>query len=160
MKSSTLLLSAVLYSGFYNNAMALSTETNICIRNKTNYSHYIESTDIDSYDWDGDDRPDKNFNYITIRPGETVCKKETLNAYAREQAFVFMVDSNPTRVQYLLSILKNPDGYIYEEKRWGAYTNKSNPTALHGENTIYYQPSDWWVGYECAGEKCTTFELR
>ena len=129
-------------------------ETNICIRNNTNSSHQSTVADIDNYDWDGNTRPDKNFNNIAIEAGATICRREEVNAHAYQPSFTFIVDDTPTR------IARKRTGYGDENDRWGAYTNKAAPLTLYGEKTIWQQSSEWWQGYTCDGIACSLFEIR
>ncbi len=73
-------------------------ETNICITNPSTKDVTINITDIDNYDWDdNDNRPDHNFNNITIKPDEKICKLENVNSGAHPK-FTFIIDGHHVRL--------------------------------------------------------------
>ena len=139
---------------FTRDALSVVTETTICLINNTQSSHRIEVADIDNYDWEGDNRPDKNFNNITIAPGATICRYEDLNTHAFGNKFTFVIDNNPTRMTW--------GRYDQQRWKWGAYTNPENPTAVHGYYAAKWSSSDrWFAGATCSVRyQCFGFELR
>lgn len=148
-----------------NQSIARSSETRICIENLTREAHVITVADIKSYDWDGDSRPDKNFNNVTINPEEKICQREEINAKTgtnpgrKSYTFTFIVDRTPTQVAMRYTHrIDIPGGFKYQDPKWGVYKT-NNQLTLHGYNTIFFNPDDWWVGYDC-GEECSTFQIK
>jgi hypothetical protein len=146
---------------------ASSWETNICVRNTTASSHQITVADISNYDWDGNSRPDHNFNNLSIAAGETICRRAECNVAAvlpePFQTFTFIVDDTPTRMglRNTVRIETGNNGTIYDQARWGAFTNKEAPLTLHGERTLWFAPSNWILGYPCNDKvRCSFFEIR
>jgi hypothetical protein len=147
---------------FCNVASSASIETNLCIKNYTSADHIITVDNINNYDWDGNSRPDKNLNNITIKPFERICQREELNS-AGNGTFTLIIDNIPSRVAY-----KPIERYTrcsagncntrYSDSKWGVFKNTINPI-LHGYNTIYWQPEGWWYGYECAVSRINCSEL-
>lgn len=127
--------------------------TFICLHNKTPSSHHIEVADIDNYDWEGDNRPDHNFNDLTIEPGATICRQEDVNNNSSFPHFTFVIDNNPTRMRFNISA-------EVESSWWGAYTNPENPTAVHGYKTFWYESARLLPGLSCYdGPYCALFDL-
>lgn len=61
-----------------------SKHTTLCIVNTTGMDiTNINVYNIDNYDWDGDSRPDHNFQGKYISNNNSMCEREELNAYAR-----------------------------------------------------------------------------
>jgi hypothetical protein len=126
----------------------------ICLINKTQSSHHVEVANIENYDWEGDNRPDKNFNNITIAPGATICRYEDTNNSAMTPAFTFVIDNNPTRMTY-----SQTDEW--RTFKWGAYTNPENPTTVYGYAPVWWLSNRWFAGATCYnGPQCFGFELR
>lgn len=152
-----------------------SVETNICIKNTTSVRQRIYVADIKNYDWDGDSRPDHNFDGLAISPGETICKREEINGNSAYPEFTFLIDGAPSEMKYRSTVVTSGrNGKEYSDNQWGVTENINNPLCLpgeqtsyiqprclHGEKTIYFQPSDWRLGYKCnSGKKCSLFEIR
>ena len=84
------------------NAYAVSSyATYICLRNATNVNQYITVGSIDNNDWDGDSRPDHNFNNVTLAPGQIDCQREEINAiisgdYANFDFYIYGIDIRMT----------------------------------------------------------------
>lgn len=162
---SKIAMSVLVYMMFANSALAASTRTYICIKNQTTQSHKIKVTDIRNYDWDGDSRPDHNFNNIDIPGGATICNREEINAF-KSAKFTFLVDDNPTIMQFLYTeeeVIE--DGKfptkVYTNPKWGAYLAEDNPTALYGRETVWFEPLNWFYGFDCSnGSPCYLFEIR
>ena len=127
----------------------------ICLHNTTPSSHHIEVADIDNYDWEGDNRPDHNFNDLTIEPGATICRQEDANVYSKPR-FTFVIDNNPTRMAVY-------GGPTVRDWMWGAYTNPANPTTVYGRTAHWNLSNGWLSGGACADrfpEDCYEFEIR
>lgn len=61
-----------------------SHRTDLCIVNTSAREItdiYIDQ--IDNYDWDGDSRPDHNFQHVSIKDEDSRCEREDLNSYAK-----------------------------------------------------------------------------
>lgn len=155
----------------WNPCIAASRETNICIKNLTSQPHLITVYDIKNFDWDGNGRPDHNFNNVTISPDQRICQREEINTNSSGQKFTFGIDGSPTRVsynytnrQYSCKITITNESickYWWTDLHWGITSNPNNPLALHGEKNIFYQPADWWVGYPCDfGKDCREFHIK
>jgi hypothetical protein len=69
-----------------------SHESYLRVRNDTNKTFTTSVRDIDSYDWDGNGRPDHNFHRVRIGPNEEVVRREEVNA--RATASMFTMDMN------------------------------------------------------------------
>ena len=143
-----------------------SLETNICIRNDTTTSHQITVTDIANYDWDGNSRPDKNFNNLTIVAGQTICRREEINARSENQAFTFIVDDTPTEMRVYDSVRECESGQTRcrtNTPRWGSFEPLATdppPLMLRGERSLWWSRDDWFLGYPCNGVRCSLFEIR
>jgi hypothetical protein len=136
----------------YSGAGVISTT--ICLLNDSQSSHRIEVANIENYDWEGDNRPDKNFNNITIAPGATICRYQDINEYATTVSFAFVIDNNPTRMTHTPT--EEWGGY-----KWGAYTNPENPTTVYGYAPVWRLSNRWFAGAKCSvGNQCFGFELR
>ena len=135
-------------------ASAGAETTTFCIRNTTNMSHHIEVANIENYDWEGDNRPDHNFNNITIEAGQTICRLEDSNEWARPM-FTFVIDGIPTRMG------TQSDEAAYNSG-WGAYSVPSLGirTNLWGERTFFYFPWNFYKAYDCNIGDCALFEIR
>ena len=139
----------------------LSEETHICINNATNQPHLITVANIENYDWDGDSRPDKNFNNVTIQANSTLCQREERNVNASKSKFTFLIDGTPHTMMYLPTMRTQTDldEFYYFYRKWGVFRETSSK--LEGKETIWFQPSDWWAGYQCeAGANCALFYIR
>ncbi|MCW2245023.1 hypothetical protein M2352_000614 [Azospirillum fermentarium] len=64
-----------------------SKESWLDIKNNTNQAFTIKVEDVDSYDWDKQDRPDVNFQNVTIQPGDSNKQREELNKWANSANF-------------------------------------------------------------------------
>eukprot|EP01040_Poterioochromonas_malhamensis_P002517 gene2517-2674_t len=62
--------------------MGNSTASYLEFRNETDVSFRTSVSGIDNFDWDGDSRPDHNYNNITINQRSVVNQREELNAKA------------------------------------------------------------------------------
>lgn len=61
-----------------------SRHTTLCIVNTTGMDiEEIRVTEIDDFDWDGDSRPDINFQGVSIANNDSRCEREELNKLAR-----------------------------------------------------------------------------
>lgn len=61
--------------------------TTLTISNQTAWSTTITVDRVENYDWDGQSRPDKNFDDVRLSPGETRSRHEELNAHAKSAHF-------------------------------------------------------------------------
>jgi hypothetical protein len=144
--------------------VAAPTRTQICIHNKTTVQHGIGADDVDSRDWDGE-RPDRNFNGLTIEPNQIICRHEDISEKADRPNFSFFIDGREVRMKYMTTD-RSPDLKWYGSWRWAAVQeaqpryNQISPIVLHGERTIYWHSPYWWVGYACDGSLCDLFEIR
>jgi hypothetical protein len=122
--------------------------TTLCIRNTTNRPHHIEVANIENYDWEGDNRPDHNFNKVTIEAGQSICRLENTNPNAQPN-FTFVIEDIPTRI----SIFNNG---------WGAYSVPSpgKTTNLWGEKTNWATAWNYYRAYGCNIGVCYLFEIR
>jgi len=59
-----------------------SHETQLAFYNQSAQGVTITVSQIDSYDWDGQSRPDVNFQNIYLAPGNSYSQREEVNAYA------------------------------------------------------------------------------
>jgi 1-phosphatidylinositol phosphodiesterase len=66
-----------------------SYETHLTIANLTVNPVTITVSATDNYDWDGDSRPDHNFQNVTIAPYDSSAQREEVNA-AAESAWYTM----------------------------------------------------------------------
>lgn len=66
-----------------------SKKTYLSITNDTTQSFTIAVSQVDSYDWEGKNRPDRNFEGKTVKPGETLKEQEDLNSHAKSAWFRF-----------------------------------------------------------------------
>lgn len=127
----------------------------ICLHNMTKASHHIQVADIENYDWEGDNRPDHNFNDLTIEPDSAICRQEDANNNA-DPRFTFVVDNNPTRMAVYNT--GHPASPIFS---WGAYTNPANPSTVYGRYASWRLANGWLMGVRCGdGPNCFSFELR
>lgn len=142
----------VLYVLMFFARDVFSAETTICLMNKTQSSHHIEVANIQNYDWEGGNRPDHNFNDITIEPGQTICRWEDINGNATPR-FTFVIDGIPTRMSYMP---------IHTVRAWGAYSVPSPGvrTNLWGQSTGWSYPWNLYRAYLCDGGGCSLFEIR
>ena len=136
---------AVLYSG-----LALSVETNICITNKSRDGHIIKVPAVDSHDWSGE-RPDHNFNNISISSGSTICRREDISYFSNPQ-FAFRIDGTETWLYY-------KSGY------WISKQLVDKPNALYGtgsggESIDSLTPMSNLPGGPCNGTRCSKFVIR
>ena len=67
--------------------MASSRESHLEIQNKTSLTMTIKVDGTDNFDWDGDSRPDQNFNNVSIGPNSSKREREELNANANSAWF-------------------------------------------------------------------------
>ena len=58
-----------------------SVDAVLCITNETGAPVTASVESITEHDWNGDSRPDKNFNHVTVNQGQKICQKETVNYY-------------------------------------------------------------------------------
>lgn len=66
-----------------------SKQTTLSIVNTTGMDiAEIEVSGIDNYDWDGDCRPDRNFQHISIPNNNSRCEREELNSFAKSCPYV------------------------------------------------------------------------
>jgi 1-phosphatidylinositol phosphodiesterase len=139
---------AVLYS-----SLATSVETNICITNKSRQRHIIKVPAVDGHDWNGE-RPDHNFNNISISSGSTVCRREDINYFSNPQ-FSFMVDGTETWL-------------YYKSGSWISKQLVDKPNALYGTGEDYQRsskgieaiPRAHLPGGPCDGTRCSAFVIR
>lgn len=135
--------------------MSAGLMTTICLHNTTQSAHHILIYDIDYYDWVGENRPDRNFNDLTIEPGATICRQEEINNSTTPH-FTFAIDNNPTRMA-----AQNLGHAIDTIRQWGAYTDPANPTTVYGKKFYWKLASNWLEGSQCLeGPNCRLFELR
>ncbi len=62
-------------------------KTYLSITNETTQRFTISVSQVDSYDWEGKNRPDRNFEGKTVAPGETLKEQEDLNSHAKSAWF-------------------------------------------------------------------------
>jgi hypothetical protein len=59
----------------------------LTIDNQSGHGFKIKVTEIDSYDWDGVSRPDRNFEGVYIANDQALQNREELNSNARGSWF-------------------------------------------------------------------------
>jgi 1-phosphatidylinositol phosphodiesterase len=65
-----------------------SQQTTLCIVNTSGIDiTNVQVSEIDNFDWDGDSRPDHNFQGATILNNNSRCEREELNANARSVGY-------------------------------------------------------------------------
>lgn len=64
-----------------------SKESYLEIKNSTKQNFSISVSEVDNYDWDGNSRPDHNFQGVTIQPETSNKQREELNKYAKSAWF-------------------------------------------------------------------------
>ena len=60
-----------------------SHKTQLTISNLTHYAMTTQVTSTDNYDWDGNSRPDHNFQGLTIASRELSTQREEINSHAK-----------------------------------------------------------------------------
>ena len=173
MRNIAFIALAYVGSSFWNSPIAgPSLQTNICIVNLTPQTYTITVADIVNYHWDGNGRPDKNFNNVTISPNERVCRREEINWESSTWRFTFLIDGAPTEVSMNMTgtggcALNAREATIQAGQCsvpsgiWRVKTITRNQKALYGEYTTYNEDPNWWNGYKCSsGEKCSEFQIR
>lgn len=131
--------------------------TTLCIRNTTVTTHHIEVSNVENYDWEGNNRPDHNFNDISIEAGQTICRLEDFNDNTTPY-FTFIVDGTPTRI----TVRGKSLGWGDIRKYWAAYSMQSpgNPTNLWGEKVNWSNAWNLYWGYSCDIGECSLLEIR
>jgi 1-phosphatidylinositol phosphodiesterase len=75
--------------------------TSLRLENQTKNSFTTTVSGVDSYDWDGDSRPDHNFNTVTIASAMSEKRSEELNGKAKSAWFTMRLDmSNGAWVEF------------------------------------------------------------
>lgn len=90
-------------------------KTYVKITNDTSSTVKLSVSDVDSYDWDGSERPDEKLNKQTIANGDYIRRNLSLNANARS-------------ANYTLSV-KSEDGSSINlriNQRWATYSSYSD----------------------------------
>lgn len=106
-----------------------SKETNLEISNWTGLPvKKIEAYDIDSYDWDGDSRPDKNLVTESISRRGSVKKREEINSRASRcmvgLKFIFS-NGDTAKVKF-------------DQKHAGGFAANGHTVYEDGQNTYNY----------------------
>ncbi len=108
----------------------MARETNICIYNPLEKAVKIDVTDIDNYDWDdNDNRPDHNFNNVTIQPNQQICKLEEVNGWAGSPKFTFIINGHHVRLNrsdsWWNSINTDGRNVLFEDKNCDGVEKKN-----------------------------------
>ena len=71
-----------------------SQATDLTVENRSNVAVRLGVSDIDNYDWDGVDRPDHNLNGVVLAPGQSVTRREEINARANPSFTLSLTNAN------------------------------------------------------------------
>lgn len=114
------------------NALALSTQTTLCIVNLSGMDiKNIRVSNLDDYDWD-DYRPDRNFQDVAISNNNSRCAREELNYFAHSSWYTMTLKfSNGTDLTF------RNDQYSASSK----YNRVYDGTGSAKNNLIIYQTS-------------------
>jgi len=69
-------------------------KTFLTVKNNTTYPIKTSVRWVDPYDWDGNTRPDTNFNNLIIQPKEKVIKREEINIFATANMYTLDITCN------------------------------------------------------------------
>lgn len=113
-----------------------SHRTDLCIVNmseKKIIDTYVDQTD--NYDWDGNSRPDHNFQHIQIEDKDSHCEREEVNAFARSAWYNMRIN------------FSNGDWISFRNDEYDAKTKHTNLFPCNGTAKNYiniYQTSGAW----------------
>ena len=132
-----------------------SKESWLDIKNNTNQAFTIKVENVDSYDWEKQDRPDVNFQGVTIQPGDSNKQREELNKWANSANFTLVLNfSGGQNIKFKVNQYeiyngggKNPKNLTLEGTNPNLFTVEQKlDTSSHVNHlTVSYQP------YEVAG---------
>lgn len=170
-----LLLSTNAISGTYQggacDGLKSTGHTNFCLKNLNNEAVRLGVTNVDNHDWDGNSRPDKNLNGVTLSPNEKICRRLEINCYASNSAFTLTVNGEPTRVWYMTLGSSYVHGWGAEfkgprSKTKYTYDLRGQTVAKYylectGKNCRDIEPNTGFAhrGWTCAGSDCAMFEI-
>lgn len=136
-------------------AMAGSTETWICLKNKTSDQKLILIEDIDNHDWDGFSRPDHNWNGAYVEAGQTRCERAEVNSNTAHFAFIINGTTIPHKIRMTL---RHPfPGAYYWSAKAGSEPSLDLLTGYEVES------SSQWYPYKCdpvVGDVCNMFIIK
>jgi 1-phosphatidylinositol phosphodiesterase len=131
-------------------AQAASQQTTLCVVNQSTMEITIQANVANNQDWDGDSRPDKNFNGRKIPAYDSLCQREEINTAASSANYSMSIRfSDNTQIQF-------SDDQLRAESKRNRILKTQAPWQIYqgsgGEmNGIYVQPvtapdNSGWMG--------------
>jgi hypothetical protein len=132
----------------------------------------VSINSVDSFDWDGNSRPDKNLNGVIISPNTKVCRRLEINDNALNPAFNLSVGGVETRLTYIKlgsSSVKgwaayfkgprSPSKYTFDLRGETVALTKYECSGSDNSNDKCIEDNFTWQGFKCAGSNCAKFEI-
>jgi hypothetical protein len=120
-----------------------SYETYVKIFNHTDSNITLKITEVSSYDWDGNSRPDKNLNGRVIAAGGMLREREEINRFAKNCMYRLTIlfpdgGSMDTRIdqKYAREWLHTYTGYYFSPATRKIYALKYRPSRDESKNTL------------------------
>lgn len=153
---SAMLLSFLLLPGY----ASADIRTLICIKNTTSERKLITVEDVDSFDWEGFDRPDHNWNGTYIEAGARRCEQAHVSS-GSSWAFAFVIDGSSQSHKVRMSYREFRTAPRNNWLRWSVLLGDDPSwSPLRADQSSLYQ-GGWEAGGPCPGDRyCGEFNFK